>query len=479
MTGVNTIKKFQREAPTSPGVYRMFDFAGRVLYVGKAKNLAARIKNYTETSGLSARIAKMVEETARMEIITTRTENEALLLEQDLIKRLKPKYNILMRDDKSYPYLTISKGEYPRLGKYRGAKGAGAHFFGPFPSGLAVNEGIKIIEAAFKLRTCRDTYFKNRVRPCLLYQIKKCSAPCCGLISAEDYKRAVEEAVAFLRGRDSGLIDEMAGRMREAADAHDFESAIFYREQVSYLNQILKRNALANIGLSTDVIALVRAGEEVAIEVLFSRNSIIQGDFSYLPSQAEGASDLEIMSAFLDSFYLEREPPRLIITNVAGAEFDDVVVEVPSRGDKLRALASVEKNGLMKLERRMTEGKNQTRYLEELGSVLGLTAPIERIDVFDNSHLSGTNKVGVMICAGPGGFQKDNYRRYDIRSVSTGDDFGMMEEVLTRRYTRAKAEGTLPSLIILDGGAPQLDVALHVLRRLDLEVLPIMGIAKT
>ncbi|MDR0367175.1 MAG: GIY-YIG nuclease family protein, partial [Rickettsiales bacterium] len=271
-TGAEVIAEFQRSAPDTPGVYRMFAADGSLLYVGKAKNLAARIKNYTEIYALSDRIAKMAGETARMEILATPTENEALLLEQDLIKRLKPKYNILMRDDKSYPFMAISKDEWPRLYKFRGTKNTKAHFFGPFPSGLALNEAMRAMESAFRIRTCSNAYFANRSRPCLLWQIKKCSAPCSGRIGRDDYAAAVASAIAFLKGKERGLLDELGRLMQKSAGERDFESAIFYRDQIAHLNQMLKRSSLANVGKNTDIIALVRAGDEAAVEVLFSRN---------------------------------------------------------------------------------------------------------------------------------------------------------------------------------------------------------------
>jgi len=464
----NVISAVAKQAPSSPGVYRMFGKNGELLYVGKAKNLAARIKSYAEKGTLSDRIAKMVEETRRMELVRTSTETEALLLEQDFIKRLKPKYNIVMRDDKSYAYLALSKGNFPRIYKYRGAKNSGARFFGPFPNGGALAESLKIMQDIFKLRTCSDSYFRNRARPCLLHQIKKCSAPCTGAISGENYSARATEACSFLKGRDDALMKRLSAKMEAASAAGEFEEAIYYRDQIAHLNQMLKKSPLSGFSEDTDVIALAREGNKAAIEVMFSRSSAMAGNFSYEPTNIDGATDEEIMAAFLDEFYLERERPKSILSNVALEE-----TAVPERGDKKRALDIVLANAKAKLEQR----GSQEEHLRSLAKLLGL-GDIKRIDVFDNSHISGAAKVGAMIVAGSTGFQKDNYRRYDIKTVVGGDDFGMMEEVLTRRYTRAKEENTLPSLVILDGGEPQLVVARKVLAKLDLD-LPLLGIAKT
>jgi len=470
--GVSAIKATLSQAPASPGVYRMFNENGELLYVGKAKNLAARIKSYTEYRGQSDRIAKMVTETRRMELVRTSTETEALLLEQDFIKRLKPKYNITMRDNKSYAYLALSKGACPRIYKHRGAKNSHAQFFGPFPNGTALNESLKIIQDIFKLRTCTDSYFKNRARPCLLHQIKKCSAPCTGIISNEAYAARAQEAAAFLKGRDDALVRDLSAKMESAAASNDYEEAIYYRDQIAHLNQMLKKSPLSKLSADTDVIALARAANAAIIEVMFSRGSAMAGSFSYEPANIDGATDAEIMAAFLDEFYAEREKPKLILSNVSTDE-----TTLPARGDKKRALDLVLTNARAKLEMKLIEGRSQEARTTALAKLLSLSE-ITRIDVFDNSHISGIAKVGAMIVAGPGGFQKDNYRRYDIKTVATGDDFGMMAEVLTRRYTRAKEDGSFPSLIVLDGGEPQLTAARKVLAKLALD-LPLLGLAKT
>ncbi|MDR1476836.1 MAG: excinuclease ABC subunit UvrC [Rickettsiales bacterium] len=489
--GLKAVSEFQAGAPRLPGVYRMFDGVGRLLYVGKAKDLRQRLKNYTDIANLSERIAKMVSETRRMDIIRTNTENEALILEQDLIHRQKPKYNIMLRDDKSYPYLTLSRDEYPRLGKYRGARSARLMFFGPFPSNLAVNEGIKMMQSIFGLRTCSDAYMGNRRAPCLLYQIKKCAAPCCGRISRDGYAARAAEAVAFLKGKSNTLIDGLSEQMRASAEDKDYESAMYYRDQIGYLNQLLKKSSLSSLGQDTDVIALLERSGEYKIEVLFSRSSITQGNYSYTPLGARGSPHAEILAAFLERFYSENEIPKLILTNVdLGApkgEIEEslgslkgakVSIEVPQRGVKKAALDTVVKNGLARLEQNLDAAAKGGEYMEALAKLFGLATVPGRIDVFDNSHISGTGKVGAMVVAGPRGFMRDDYRRYNISSTEKGDDIRMMEEVLTRRYSRAKAENTLPDLIIVDGGAPQVEAAFHALRRLELDV-PTLGMAKS
>lgn len=490
ITGLETIRKFHQTTPKTPGVYRMFDENGNVLYVGKAKNLFKRIKNYTDLDGLSERIKKMIYETRHMEIIQTNTENEALIVEQDLIKKLNPKYNILLKDDKSYPYLTISKEEFARLGKFRGDKNSSFHFFGPFPSSLAVNEGIKIIQSIFGLRTCRDTLFKNRQSPCLLYQIKKCSGPCCLKITPSEYRAQVDKAISFLKGDNKEIIDEFSIKMQTASKNRDYENAIIYRDKISYLNQILKKSTFSSLDFDTDIICIVNRDNVYEIEVFFSRNSIICGNFSYFPTKTQNATDEEILNAFIEQFYADRDIPKLILTNIdiskTKPELEEtlselkgqkVEIETPQKGEKKKIVDNIMGNAKSHLEHKFITEINQKKYMDDLQQLFELKTSPKRVDVFDNSHTFGTNKIGAMIVVGPKGFQKDNYRKYNIKSDILGDDYKMMEEVLTRRYTRAKAEDTLPDLIIVDGGKGQLDIADHVLRRLELTT-PIVGIAK-
>jgi excinuclease ABC subunit C len=491
LKGLLAIRKFQETAPETPGIYRMLDADGRVLYIGKAKNLKKRIRNYTELARLSDRIRNMVVETRSVEVIRTNTENEALILEQNLIKQQDPKFNILLKDDKSYPYLTISKEEFPKVAKFRGDKNSASHFFGPFPSATSVTESLKIMQSVFGLRTCSASYFKNRRNPCLLYQIKKCSGPCCGKISREEYARSAESAIAFLKGRSRTLIDELSKKMQEASAVKDYEAAMSCRDKIGYLNQMLKKSTLASVDADADVVALVGIDGAYRIEVLFSRASVTEGNLSYSPAGAKGASDAEILSAFLEHFYVDREIPKQIITNVELGEARDELAEtlsglkgakveiaVPRRGGRKLLLETVVKNGRAKLEQSLIESLNARKYMDGLQKLFGLPGPPERIDVFDNSHIFGTSKIGAMIVAGPSGFRKTDYRKYNISSAVKGDDYRMMQEVLSRRYARAKAENTLPGLIILDGGKPQLDAAAQVLGRLGLNI-PLVGIAKT
>ena len=494
LTGLQTIREFHKNTPQTPGVYRMLNSEGKVLYVGKAKNLYKRIKNYTDFDGLTDRIKKMITETNSMEIIQTNTEYEALLLEQDLIKQLKPKYNIMLTDDKSYPYLTISRQEIPRLNKFRGDKNSLNHFFGPFPSGLAVNESIKLIQSIFGLRTCKDIMFKNRTNPCLLYQIHKCSAPCCGKISPSEYRLKVAEAIRFLKGNNKAIIDSLSNSMQKASQEQEYELAATYRDKITYINQILKKSTLSAINGKTDIIAIIQKDGQFGIEVLFSRNSITTGQYSYFPTHTNNATNIEIFCSFIEHFYINRDIPQTILTNITlpdniKKELSEqlsfihsnthIEIDTPIRGEKKKLVDTITSNAALHLEHKFIEESNNQQYMIDLAKLFELRHPPRRIDVFDNSHIFGTDKIGAMIVAGPTGFQKNNYRKYNIRADIAGDDYKMMEEVLTRRYTRAKSENTLPDLIIVDGGRGQLDIANTVIRELNLEdQIPIIGIAK-
>lgn len=489
LTGLEIIRKFHKNTPNSAGVYRMLNNENKVLYVGKAKNLHKRIKNYTELDGLSDRIKRMIFETSSMEIIQTNTEHEALLLEQDLIKQLNPKYNILLKDDKSYPYLTISKEEIAKLGKFRGDKNSSNHFFGPFPSGLAVNESIKLIQSIFGLRTCKDTMLKNRQTPCLLYQIKKCSGICCNKISLSEYKSQVDQAISLLKGENKEIIDKLSQKMQSASQTRDYETAIIYRDKIAYLNQILKRNTFATIDGKTDIAVIIKKENTFIIEVLISRNSITSGQYSFFPKNTENANESEILTSFFEQFYTTHEIPQTILTNITLDNKEDieeslsnikgnkVQIETPQKGDKRKIIENIIQNANLHLEHKFIEESNNKQYMEDLQKLFNLKSPPKRIDVFDNSHTFGTDKIGAMIVVGPKGFQKENYRKYNIKANIAGDDYKMMDEVLTRRYTRAKSEHTLPDLILVDGGRGQLDIAYNVIRNLELDT-PIVGIAK-
>ena len=483
LTGLEIIQNFHKTTPNSPGVYRMFDENKNVLYVGKAKNLHKRIKNYTDLKGLSERIKKMIYETRSMEIIKTNTENEALILEENLIKQLNPKYNIMLMDDKTYPYLTITKEDIAKLGKFRGEKNSSAYFFGPFPSSLAVNESIKLIQSIFGLRTCTDTMFKNRQTPCLLYQIKRCSGICCGKITPAEYKTQVNNAISFLKGNNKEIINSLSQKMQEASQNRDYETAIIYRDKISYLNQILKRNTLGALTGKTDIIVVIEKENQFAIEVLLSRNSITCGQYSFFPKHTNDSSIQDIFADFCEQFYTNHEIPKTIITNITPESIPQILteqnveIETPQRGDKKNIITTITQNALLHLERKFIDDNKNQQYMLDLQKLFKLPHPPKRIDVFDNSHIFGTDKIGAMIVAGPNGFQKNNYRKYNIKADIAGDDYKMMDEVLTRRYTRAKTENTLPDLVIVDGGRGQLDVANRVMSELNLTV-PVVGIAK-
>ena len=493
MNNSEHIDKLLSTVPHNPGCYLMKDKQGCIIYVGKSKNLKNRLSSYFKQSH-TGKTMMLVREIDHFEYIVTNTEMESLLLEINLIKKYTPKYNILYRDDKSYPYLTISRQEIPRLGKFRGDKNSLNHFFGPFPSGLAVNESIKLIQSIFGLRTCKDSMFKNRTTPCLLYQIHKCSGPCCGKISPTQYRLQVAETIRFLKGNNKAIIDSLSAKMQQASKALEYELAATYRDKISYINQILKKSTLSSVDGKTDIIALIEKDGQFEIEVLFSRNSITTGQYSYFPTHTDDASAPEVLASFIEHFYLDRDIPQTILTNIPLSnetrnELEEqlsttknnthVTIETPQRGEKKTLVETIVSNATLHLERKFIEESNNKQYMEDLAKLFELRRPPRRIDVFDNSHIFGTDKIGAMIVAGPTGFQKDNYRKYNIRADIAGDDYKMMEEVLTRRYTRAKSENTLPDLILVDGGRGQLDIANMVIRELELEDrVAIVGIAK-
>ncbi|WP_337996871.1 excinuclease ABC subunit UvrC [Oleispirillum naphthae] len=494
--GAEVIEAVLKTLPGSPGVYRMLDAKGDALYVGKAKNLKKRVVAYTRTDQLPLRLQRMVAFTRTMEIVTTHTEAEALLLESNLIKKLKPRYNILLRDDKSFPFIRISReGEWPRITKHRGARSDGADYFGPFASAAAVNQALVILQKAFLLRNCSDAMLKSRTRPCLMHQIKRCSAPCVGRIARADYARLVGQARAFLTGDSHDLQKDFARAMSAAAERQDYEEAAAWRDRIRALSQIQAHQDI-DLGQDRDldIVAARREGGLTAIQVLFFRAGRHTGNRAYFPSQTADAEAAEVLSAFLGQFYATHPPPPLILAAPAPADAallaeafslragHKVTLAHPQRGPKRALLRTAETNARDALSRKLAETATQARLLEGVAELFGLPAPPARIEVYDNSHIQGTNAVGAMVVAGPEGFEKAAYRTWTIREATPGDDFGMMREVFRRRFARALAEdperARWPDLVLIDGGAGQLSAAAEILAGIGADGVPLVAIAK-
>jgi len=484
----------------SPGVYRMLDAESRVLYVGKARSLKKRVANYAKPSGHSARIARMISETASMMFLTTRTETEALLLEQNLIKQLKPRYNVLLRDDKSFPNILVAKDHpFPQIKKHRGAKTEKGAYFGPFASAGAVNRTLNQLQKVFLLRNCSDAVFESRTRPCLLYQIKRCSGPCVGRISAADYAASVRDAERFLQGRTTGVQEALAAEMQAASDAMEFERAAALRDRIRALTQVQSVQGINPRGVAeADVVALHMEGGQACVQVFFIRANQNWGNRDYYPKTGSGAEAAEVLRGFLGQFYDNKEPPRLILLSddiddrelLAEALSDragrKVEITVPQRGEKVELVAGAARNARESLGRRLAESAAQGKLLAGLAEAFDLDGPPARVEVYDNSHIQGTNAVGAMVVSGPEGFVKSQYRKFNIRgdSLTPGDDFGMMREVLTRRFQRLLKEDpdrqgdTWPDLLLIDGGAGQVSAVAGILGDLGVEDIPVVGVAK-
>jgi excinuclease ABC subunit C len=459
-TGRNIIAEFARHAPSAPGVYRMTGAGGEVLYVGKAKNLKKRILAYARPTGHVSRIARMVAATSAIEFVSTATETEALLLEANLIKRLRPRFNVLLRDDKSFPYILITAGERPpQICKHRGARNRDGDYFGPFAAVNAVNRTITALERAFLIRSCSDTVFESRTRPCLLFQIKRCSAPCTGEISRPDYDELVREAKTFLSGKSRAVKEELASEMDRAAEALDFERAAALRDRLAALSAVQARQGINPRGVEeADVFAIHQDGGFNCIEVFFFRTGQNWGNRAYFPRADRTLAPEEVLGAFLAQFYDDKPCPRLILLShqtVDGRLLAEalsiksghkVEISVPQRGEKRDLVEHALANAREALGRKLAEAASQQRLLAALASSFGLASPPRRIEVYDNSHIQGTNAVGAMIVAGPEGLRKNQYRKFNIRSaeLTPGDDFGMMREVLQRRFKRLLSEAPRP-----------------------------------
>ena len=498
-TGPDVIKRFLRTLDGSPGVYRMLDEENRVLYVGKARNLKNRVANYTRLQGHSGRIRRMISETATMMVLTTQTELEALLLEQNLIKQLKPRYNVLLRDDKSFPNIEVTTDHaFPQIRKHRGRKGKG-QYFGPFASAGAVNRVLNQLQRVFLLRNCSDNDFEGRSRPCLNYQIKRCSAPCVGLISAADYAASVRDAETFLRGETTGIQTRLAEEMTAASEQMEFERAAALRDRIKALTNVQSVQGVNPQGVpEADVIGLHMDGGQACIQVFFIRANQNWGNVDVYPRVADDMSPTEVMEAFLGQFYDNKEPPRMLLLS-HGIEEPDLMAEalsakarrrvqilVPQRGEKAELVDGALRNARESLGRRMSESATQTRLLRGMAEAFDLPAPPARIEVYDNSHIQGSHAVGAMIVSGPEGLEKSQYRKFNIRNteLTPGDDFGMMKEVLTRRFKRLLKEdpertsGLWPDLLLIDGGAGQVSAVREILRELKVEDVEMVGVAK-
>jgi excinuclease ABC subunit C len=549
--GLEVVRAQIRLLPTSPGVYRMLNAAGDALYVGKARNLKRRVTNYTQLPRLEVRLQRMVAETDALEVVTTHTEAEALLLESNLIKRLRPRYNVLLRDDKSFPYILLtsrldrqtrrtgadprrrqrdaerrSRGaaatgadpaDWPGVTKYRGARTAPGEYFGPFASAGAVNRTLNALERAFLLRSCSDSIFTGRTRPCLKHQLKRCSAPCVGRIAAEDYERLIGQARDFLSGRSHEVQQELAVAMQAASERLDFEAAARFRDRIRALSQVQSHQDINLEGLDlkeTDIVAAWREGGQTCVQVFFFRGGRNYGNRAYYPRHDRSIATPDVVAAFLGQFYEDMVPPRQILTNCAVPERAliaealsvragrSVALAQPQRGAKRKLVEHAEANAREALARRLAETSTNRALLERLAEKLDLDAPPTRIEVYDNSHVSGTHAVGAMIVAGPDGFMKNAYRKFNMRGSEpaepppecgvaeaaapyrAGDDYAMMREMLGRRFARAQREdpersnAQWPDLVLIDGGQGQLNCALEALAELGIEDVAVVGIAK-
>jgi excinuclease ABC subunit C len=497
--GIKAIRNVLKTLPTRPGVYRMQDAKGDVLYVGKARALKNRVTNYTQVAKLPKRLQRMVSQTREMTIVTTRTEAEALLLEAQLIKRFRPPYNVLLRDDKSFPFILLREDhEFPRVQKHRGARRAKGQYFGPFASAGSVTSTLNALQKLFLLRSCSDSFFANRTRPCLLYQIRRCSAPCVGKISVADYAELVEDAKNFLAGKSTGVQARLGKQMAEAAARQDFELAAVFRDRLRALTYVQGSQTVHAEGLGDgDIFALASKAGQMCIQAFFIRGGQNWGHRSFFPAHTADVPEDEVLSGFLMQFYEEVPPPKRILLDrpikesvlIAEALCERaghrVEISEPQRGSRRKLIDQARRNAEEALERRLAESTTQGKLLRELAEVFELPEPPKRIEVYDNSHIMGTDATGAMIVAGPEGFRKNAYRKFNIKSgITPGDDFGMMREVLERRFARLEKEdpdrsgGEWPDLLLIDGGKGQISAVCEILENAGVHDVPVVGVAK-
>lgn len=497
--GVAAIREVLKTLPVRPGVYRMQDARGDVLYVGKARTLRSRVTSYTQVARLPKRLQRMVAQTRSMTIVTTRTEAEALLLEAQLIKRFRPPYNVLLRDDKSFPFILLREDHaFPRVQKHRGARRIKGQYYGPFASAGSVTRTLNALQKLFLLRSCSDSFFENRSRPCLLYQIKRCSAPCVGRIDETDYDELVDEAKEFLAGKSTGVQARLSKQMAAAAEKQDYELAAVYRDRLRALTYIQGSQTVHAEGLGdADVFALACKGGTMSIQAFFIRGGQNWGHRAFFPAHTSEVPEAEVFSSFLVQFYEDMPPPRRILVDrdlpdrelleeaLSERAERKVVIERPQRGARRKLLEQAERNAEEALDRRLAETTTQGKILRELADMFELPDVPKRIEVYDNSHIMGTNATGAMIVAGPEGFRKNSYRKFNIKSgVTPGDDFGMMREVLQRRFARLekedpdRASGEWPDLLLIDGGKGQLSAVCEVMEDAGVHDIPVVGVAK-
>ena len=498
--GIAAIRNVLKTLPVRPGVYRMHDARGDILYVGKARALKNRVANYTQVARLPKRLSRMVAQTRSMTIVTTNSEAEALLLEAQLIKRYRPPYNVLLRDDKSFPFILLREDHaFPRIQKHRGARRAKGQYFGPFASAGSVTRTLNALQKLFLLRSCTDSFFSNRDRPCLLYQIKRCSAPCVGRIEPADYAELVEDSKAFLTGKSTQVQKKLGEAMSAAAEAMDYELAAVYRDRLRALTFIQGSQAINAEGLAdADIFAMDAKAGTVCIQGFFIRGGQNWGHRAFFPAHTADVPDAEILASFLMQFYEEVPPPRLVLVGADPAESElialalgeragrKVQIKVPQRGEQRKLMEQARRNAREALDRRLAESTTQGRIYQEMADLFELEAPPDRIEVYDNSHIMGTNMVGAMIVAGPEGFRKGSYRKFNIKRPETapGDDFAMMREVLERRFARLEKDdperrsGEWPDLLLIDGGKGQVSAVCNVLEEMGVQDVPVVGISK-
>ncbi|MEO5707998.1 MAG: excinuclease ABC subunit UvrC [Alteraurantiacibacter sp.] len=501
--GIAAIREVVRTLKPKPGVYRMLDARGDVLYVGKARALKNRVANYTQVVNLTNRLQRMVSQTRAMEIVTTNSEADALLLEAQFIKRFRPPYNVLLRDDKSFPFILLREGHpYPRIMKHRGARKAQGSYYGPFASAGSVNTTINALQKLFLLRSCTDSFFSRRDRPCLLYQIKRCSAPCVGRIDPDSYGELVDEAKDFLTGKSDAVQRKIESQMKTAAENLDFETAAFLRDRLRAATFIQGTQAINAEGVGdADVFALAAKGGQIAVQGFFIRGGQNWGHRAFFPSHIQEVSEDEVLARVLAQFYEEVPPPRTILVDRVLPEHDllaeafgalakasgngrRVEISVPQRGDRRRLMEQASRNAVEALDRRLAESGTQARTMREMAEFLELSDVPHRIEVYDNSHISGTKALGAMVVAGPEGMIRNQYRKFNIKSAQTDDDFAMMREVMQRRFARALEEdperdrGMWPDLVLIDGGKGQMSSVRDTLEELGIEDVPLIAIAK-
>ena len=498
--GVAAIRAVVKSLPVRPGVYRMLDARGDVLYVGKARALRNRVNQYTQVTRQTKRLLRMVSQTRAMQIVTTNSEAEALLLEAQLIKRYRPPYNVLLRDDKSFPFILLREDhDFPRVQLHRGARRHKGQYYGPFASAGSVRATLNALQKLFLLRSCTDSFFANRSRPCLLYQIRRCSAPCVGRIDDDGYAELVRDAKDFLSGRSTKIQQKLGKLMSEASEAMDFELAAVFRDRLRALTFIQGSQAIHAEKLGdADLFALAGKGGTMCIQAFFIRGGQNWGHRSFFPAHTADVPEDEVLASFLAQFYAEMPPPRLILVDRALPEtglleeaFSEragrrVTVKAPQRGEQARMIRQAKRNAEEDLDRRLAETSTQARNLREVAELFELPEPPQRIEVYDNSHVMGTNAVGAMIVAGPEGFRKNAYRKFNIKRPETapGDDFAMMREVLSRRFARLEKEdpdrsrGEWPDLLLIDGGKGQLSAVCEVLEDAGVHDMPVVSVAK-